>query len=425
MDIEQIFPADTFVVINNTILSQKDQEVLYKLYQPIIGISAIGLYNTLSSYLDVQQIMSLENTHHLLIHNTKLKIDQIKEARKSLEAVGLLKTYVKKDVINNYIYELYSPLDPIEFLKNPILNSALINHVDSREYKRVVDYFKLPKFNLSEYDNITSKFSDVFTVSNQIYKETIEAGKKNTTLMVNIDDNVDVISVINLIPDEMLNKKTITKETVELIKRLAFLYAFTDDCLEEIIRSSINEKRAIDKKVLSTNCINFYKFENKGNLPKIIFKNQPESKRKQNKTNTMKDKLIHTYEVTSPFVFLRSKYNGAKPSQNDLEILVYLAEEMKLNSGVINVLIDYVLRINDNKLIKKFVEMVASQWKMSNIETVEEAMEISKREMANRKKIATKNKKIEEKPTWFNGNIKENTDPIKQQELEQLLSKYE
>ena len=77
-----------------------------------------------------------------------------------------------------------------------------------------------------------------------------------------------------------------------------------------------------------------------------------------------------------------------------------------LPPGVVNVLIDYVLRINDNKLTKNFILSIASQWKRSGIKTVPEAMAICKKE--NKNKVKVKTVKKEEKPDWFNKKFEEN-----------------
>ena len=111
-----LMPADTYIVKNNTILNSENKVALIKLYQPIIGAISINLYQTLWSDLDVQSIISEENTHHNLMVKMRLNLNEIIEAREKLEAIGLLKTYLKKDNINNYIYELYSPLYPKTFL---------------------------------------------------------------------------------------------------------------------------------------------------------------------------------------------------------------------------------------------------------------------------------------------------------------------
>lgn len=106
-----LLPADTFVVINKTTLNDYDKKLIFNLYQPIVGAIAVNLYLSLWSYLDKEEIFSLEWSHHHLMTNTQLGLDYIVAAREKLEGIGLMKTYYKKGTVNNYIYELYAPLN--------------------------------------------------------------------------------------------------------------------------------------------------------------------------------------------------------------------------------------------------------------------------------------------------------------------------
>ena len=47
---------------------------------------------------------------------------------------------------------------------------------------------------------------------------------------------------------------------------------------------------------------------------------------------------------------------------------------------MVNVLIDYVLKKNNNKLNNAFVETIAGQWKRLGIETAKDAMEVAEKE---------------------------------------------
>ena len=88
---------------------------------------------------------------------------------------------------------------------------------------------------------------------------------------------------------------------------------------------------------------------------------------------------------------------------------------------MVNVLIEYVLKINDNKLTKNFVLAIASQWKRSNITTVEDAMEMCLKETKKTKKKVVKK---EVKPEWYNKNIEEETASAEEMEkLEAMLRK--
>ena len=147
---EKVLPADTFIVFNKTILHDEDRKILLMLYQPIIGYQAISLYFTLWNNLDRREIFSKECTHHLLMTNMQLRLSSIVEARERLEAVGLLKTYLKKQNINNFVYELYSPISPYDFLNNPVLATTLFNNVGKYEYEKILEYYQVPKINLKE-----------------------------------------------------------------------------------------------------------------------------------------------------------------------------------------------------------------------------------------------------------------------------------
>ena len=87
-----ILPADTYTVVNKTIITDKDKKVISMLYQPIIGYSAVALYYTLIDDLDRLEVISDDLTHYHLMTTMQLNLDDIVIAREKLEAVGLLKT---------------------------------------------------------------------------------------------------------------------------------------------------------------------------------------------------------------------------------------------------------------------------------------------------------------------------------------------
>ncbi len=415
--VNALLPLDNFVVINKTILNNQDRLVLTSLYQPIIGSVAISLYLTLWSFLDRNKFNSSGNNHNDLVISMQLKLEDIKEAKDKLEAIGLIKTYLKKGDINNYIYELYSPLSAYEFLNNPILNTALYNNLSKNEYKRVVDSFSLPKVNFKGYQDISCSFKDVynFVGTNKIDNNI----KRINHLDLPFEDNINFNEILSLIPEEMLNIRSITKDIRQLIFQLTFIYDLNEEAISEIIKNSLVDRK-IDISLLKENCHSFYKFENKGQIPKLIYQNQPLCLRQNQVNGTKKSKLINQFETTSPYEFLSLKQES-KPTEQDMRIVEDLIVEQKLNPGVVNVLLDYALKINNNKLVRKFVEQIAVQWKRSKIETVSEAIEFAKEEY-NKKRTKT-TKKVEVVPSWLNQNI--DSDMLSDEELEAFEKELE
>ena len=81
------------------------------------------------------------------------------------------------------MYELYSPLTPLEFFNHPILNVVLYNNVGEREYENLKNMYKLPRVDLKEYTDISKKLDEVydtskFTLSNDL------RDRKSNNLMV-------------------------------------------------------------------------------------------------------------------------------------------------------------------------------------------------------------------------------------------------
>ena len=404
--------ADTFIVTNKTVISNSDFSILLNLYQPLVGNEAISLYYTLWSYLDKSELISNEWTHHHLLKNMQITINEIDDARVKLEAIGLLKTYLKKGNVNNYIYELYSPISASEFINNPILSSALYNAIGKLEYEKIINFYKIPNLNLKEYEDITKSFSDIFSFSNMLVNDNLIYDlKKSRYRNLEILSNIDINTIISLIPDELLNKKTINKSMKDYIYNISYIYNYDNDDMVSLIRNSINDMHKIDKKLLRENAEKYYSFENLGKLPSLIYKNQPEYLRKKNMDDSNRNKMIYMFETTSPYDFIRSKYKNGNPTSMDLKIIAHLLLDLNLKPGVVNVLIDYVLKINNNRFTKNYVDTIASQWSRLNIETVEDAMRTAEEEYKkrNKNKIQNKNIKVETKPDWFNQDIKENT----------------
>ena len=190
----------------------------------------------------------------------------------------------------------------------------------------------------------------------------------------------------------------------------------------ELIRISLTDKRTIDKNLLKQNSKKSYQFEHYGKLPSLLYRNQPEFLRKPVGDTSKKAKIIYQFETTTPYDFLSSKYDGIRLSKSDIAILEYLLIDMNLKPGVVNVLVDYVLKINNNKLNRSFIETIASQWARSKVETVEAAMNLAEKENKNRKEYKehkkTTTKIVEEKPSWFGKEVEKKQ--ATEEEIEQM-----
>ena len=425
-----ILPADTFVVVNRTILNENDRKIISMLYQPIIGCIATDLYYTLWADLDKSELLSGEYTHHHLMTSLRIKMDPIIMARKKLEAVGLLKTFLKEGNPNSYVYELFSPISAVEYFNHPILNVVLYNNVGKKEYENLLKYFKVPKINLSSYKEITSSFDDVFeSAPGTLYDNLNTDLRTNKTGQIKIDSEFDFDLLISSVPNGLISNKTFSREVKDLICNLSYVYNLDAIEMKPSILNSIKENGLIDKNALRKNVRNYYKYENDNKLPSLIYKSQPEYLKNPIGKDDKRAKMIYVFENTSPYNFLKGANKGAKPAERDLNILEGLLTDFKLNPGVVNVLIDYVLKINNKKLTKNFIEAIASQWKRLNIETVDEAMKAAEKEYKKSKVVIEDKKYIKQSnevlPEWFDKKIeKKKISEENEKSLKDMLKEF-
>lgn len=421
-----LLPADKYIVINKTILTDEDRKYLVSLYEPIIGPTAVSLYFTLWRDLDRYSFVSPDYTHHHLMTILKSNLEAIKLARKTLEGVGLMRTYFENAEINNYVYELYSPMTPKEFFANPIFNVVLYNNIGSYEYDLLKKEFSPVAFNLKNYTEITSTFDEVYKSSPEI--TTFDAIGKEV-LPLNMQDQVDFDLLQSSLPKSINLEKALNKRMKSLINNLALVYNLDTLKMCEIIRMTLDEKSSINKEELRIMARKYYQYNNHGKLPTLIYRAQPEYLKSPAGDMTKKGRIIEVFENTTPHDFLSSKYKNGIPTRRDLKLIEYLLEDVGLTPAVVNVLVDYVLKKNNNNLNTAFVETIAGQWKRLGIQTAKDAMSQAEKEhkkYTNKLNKVTNKKVTTEPPVWFDEKIKKETMSEKEmEELESMLKKYE
>ena len=112
----------------------------------------------------------------------------------------------------------------------------------------------------------------------------------------------------------------------------------------------------------------------------VVYNSQPEYLKTPQGDTSKRAKMIYTFETIRPYELLKSKNKGAEPTARDLKLAEDLIINYGLKPGVANVLIDYILKTNNNKLTRSLAETIAGQWQRLNIETVDEAMKLAEKE---------------------------------------------
>ncbi len=411
-----------FDVKISSLLADYDRETITNLYQPIIGYTALAVYFTLWSEAKNQRVTSL-TSHEQLLLRMRIATGEFIKARKTLEAVGLIKTKLEKlSGASLYHYELFAPKTPAKFFNDTLLYGLLIQNLGENDASRLKRVYDNNNGNILGED-ISSSFNDVFHPDFEdaaFLKAASGSGNSLGRRKSKIDTEFSYEKFFNTLKNiSQINDKSLTKNEMKEIERLSTLYGISEEVAAEKV----------------ANC---YSIENsKGNRVDISqldkdFKNEISyGVRTRNKKATRNivsgdeglAAKIKFFETSNPKVVLSALQNGTKPAMADLNILKSLSMDYKLPNAVINVVIDFVLQMNNNVLSKYSVEKIASSISREGIETAIDAMQYLNENYASSKKNASKNKTVS-KSKQNEEQVEDKNDILTDEEMNKLLDEF-
>ena len=360
-----------------SLVSNVDKDVIIELYQPLIGAISSIVYLTLVKQKrneSDEDIYSLES----LLNNMQLPINSFTNARRNLEAVGLLKTYesVNND-IHRYIFELFAPKTPKEFFNDILFKGLLIQYVGEKEALRLANSYEInTNIDKDKFDDISASFVEIFNPDYDHISFTKNVGENLAThnsKKIASDINIDI--VFNLVEENSQIKKESLLEYSNDIKQLATLFNLNEDNIASVIIDSYNEtmKPHLNMKVA------FNKAKDKAYYPRL--NNKEETKINYTNSEINSDTIIANkiklMEETGPAVFLEYLQNNTKVAPADLYVINSLIN-LNLPNGIINAIVDYTLTKKNNILDKFFAEKIASGILREGITTTIDAMNYMK-----------------------------------------------
>ena len=356
--------TDTYEVLLKSYLSDYDRKILNRLYQPLCGAQAIALFNSLWSELEFDKTISLTAKNHTYLLDTLgCTLPEFVSSRKKLEGLGLLKTLYKNG--GQYLYLLYAPKSPKEFFDYELFDALLKNKIGEEEYERVRTYFSLAHYDDSEYIDISQNFTDVYVlnVKKYTYRGVDDIiGHDNLTPITTFDFS----SFYSHLKDYFIKTDSITKEMENEIALLATTYNLGVDDMVNVVYRSLDSNGKIDLMRLKK-------------YARLNLKNQKieieENCEKTDKTGSESvDKDLKIYNLYTPLEFLRYRSGNHGIVERDARLINNLSLTTNLPSPVINALIDYCLKNNENRLTRNYLEALAGGLMRSNITDAYEAM---------------------------------------------------
>lgn len=374
-------------------------EAFICLYTPVLGVEASALYQ----YLLVEH--GRFGTHHRFMQQFGMSLSTLTKLREKLEAMQLVQTYITDEDV--YVYVLKSPLAYTQFFEHGLFSSLLLQAVGHIRYNELKQrYFDEERSS----QPITKSFSDVFGKV-----EPLADTKKQSDGVPKIDFDWELFDA--LVGRSFIRMKTIDVNR-EMISSKAYIFQKTVEEMAKIVLDSYDVK---------THEISTRKMEQLLTEP---------SKAKKLAEKEVATTDVHEYEKiaaffdeTAPQDFLKARFGHV--SQNDLKIIDMCMSQFQFSRGVTNVLIDYVLYTNDQKLTRAYVEAIASQLYRKKITTAIDAMRhftAMKEEKATRQKKPNNRYQKQAAPKAHQEMVDfdsiETKAPLSDEELAKFLEEY-
>ena len=381
----------------NSLIADYDGETLSNLYQPIIGYAALAVYFTFVAEAKNQKITSL-TSHNQLLNRLQMAPGDFINARKKLEGVGLLRTFLESNQnVRVYHYQIYAPKTPFQFFDDTLLFGMLIKALGETDANRFKTIYQM-QIEESSGKDISSSFIDAYqpNFDDPAFLKAMNGskaiGRRNGKINseFNYDNFFNSLSSIS-----QISQDAFTKKDMKEIERLATLNGISESEAASAVAECYDPYSGKGKHV------DFVKLTK-------LFQEQTDYSYLLNKkinrggnTNSGSSELagkINIMETRSPKEFLALLQNGSQPALSDLKIVNDLSKNFHLPNGVINAVVDFVVTTNNNILSKAYCEKIAASLAREGVTTTIDAMNYLKKVSKSKRREASKVQESEEKP---------------------------
>src|SRR5574344_107580 len=390
-------PNDYLEIRLASVISDYDVTILVELYQPIIGHTALSLLLTLVSEEKKKQFEL--QPHSILFSRMQIATGDFLRARETLEAMGLLSTYIKQEGEEiTYLYVVYGPKSPKKFFSDPLFKGLFIKYAGEKELNKESTRF-YGNDNVEGYEEVSAKFGQVFNVdfNDSSFTKDVPLDSLEDQLSGKLTSDFDLSIFFKYIFDNgQIIKTALTKTQVNEIVRFAMLYSMSEDNMGDAVLDSYNPNKPknerIDFVTLKKKCIEAVSYSFLSTT-----KNKISAPGEVPNSVSSKALLIRKMESLSPREFLQSLQDGIAPVSSDLFIIDSLSSKLQLTNTVINALVNYTLEKNNNILSKSFIEKVGATLVREKITTALDAINFLEGGYSSRKRnFVTQNKEVKE-----------------------------
>ncbi|MBG9981684.1 DnaD domain protein [Aerococcaceae bacterium DSM 111020] len=389
----RIAPMQPFYLVNSVILSPLHLQSLTHFYQPIIGPIAMSVYLTWMHVPVDSNHQSKRVVHNQCIEQMKLTMHQLDDAVKSLEAIGLLKTYRDRQSHEDprrqtLYYHLQIPYDPQGFINQTALRAVLFHQIGPHNYEALLEQFTPEPAHLEHYDELTTPFNQWYQFGSEIpdNQTQLQSDYPQASKHLTVQSSFDYGKFLEFVMADKINHRELTEDLKSTVMNLHQVYQLNESQMAEVIKLAKNGLTGvIDHEQLIP--IIEKRRQQARQVPKVSSnefpKNYTEEERQQRKQTIQKeypsitDKqqgIILLCEQMPAETFLTKTKEAKKgfPSDNEWYFIRDLTARSELSLPAINLLIYYLLVMQEQpNVLKGMLQRIANDWQQKGLLTPE------------------------------------------------------
>ena len=437
-------PRTQFKVLMPERILACDQQIISWLYQPLLGTTAVSVYNLLQE-IAKKNLNKMQQCFQIL-EQLACSWNQLEDASKHLEAIGLMRTFVKNDDFNDRLFfVILRPQQPRDFLKDDLLRSLLLETVGEQHYRDLVEYFFSKQNNSAAWgQEITKNFLDVYQLDQTELAHAavldFDLLPKSSRKHQSVNSDLDFSLLEQLLKKSFVDQDQVLKHRRQLATANV-IYGLDEIAIVHLLENAANiETNEVDFRLFFQLLHENYRQKN----PAQSSQNEDQVKAKEEPTagtesDTMANQLLSACQAYTPADFLQTLKHeeGSFVTNSELNLIEHFGSLGYLNPEVINVLIHYMIVDRGMaSLNRAFFEKVAADWKRKKITTaaaaIKQVKQFNQQPLIGQKKQSqNKPRKIKQKeklPFWAQKGFKipEQTSfsTEKRKELEAELKKF-
>lgn len=385
---------DTYRVVFQAGLASEKLNSFMILYQPLVGGDGILVYLTLLAEASRNRTQSEHRRLFSLMEN--ISSETFERARRRLESFMLMKTYLKHGTgHDSYLYVLNTPLSANEFFANGYMSERYQEAVGDKQFALSKSLFTTSDGAIEGYNDVSAPVRNM--KSNRFQNDTAYVTVKPRYQFHGEDSDqiqFDYDRFLVLTSELIFPAELRSQDNMYTIGKYATLYGITPERMCVFTEMCVNVfDMTFDTKKLELLC------------------------RKEKDEN--KAEVTDRYKQ-SPLSFLQSLQKGAAVSIPERQMLEYLSKDMHFSNEVINVMVEYVLKVSDNRLNPKYVGLISGTWARDGIDTKEKAIVETRKKNPWASKASTKPpiRKVKMPAYW---NQKKEEETMSNDEMAELL----